>query len=77
MSLRTLHRRLAEERTSYRAIVDDVRAELACEYLSEADVPLSEVAARLGFSHVNAFRRAFRRWTSQRPTDLRRKLRDR
>ena len=74
MSLRTLNRRLAKEQTSYRAIVDAVRAELAFEYLSHEDVSLSEVSAKLGFSHVNAFRRAFRRWTSQRPTDLRRQL---
>lgn len=71
MSPRTIHRRLAEEQISYREVVDDVRRDLARGYLQESELSLGEIAFLLGFSHVNAFHRAFRRWTGQTPAEAR------
>jgi AraC-like DNA-binding protein len=71
MSPRTIHRRLAEENISYRDVVDDVRRDLARGYLQESELSLGEIAFLLGFSHVNAFHRAFRRWTGQTPAEAR------
>ena len=67
MSVATLRRRLAEEGTSHSQLLDDVRRELAERYLSDRSLAISEVAFLLGFSHVTAFYKAFRRW-SRGPT---------
>ena len=69
MSDRTLRRRLREEATSYREILDDVRAELARHYLTKEKRGIEEVALLLGFSDPSAFTKAFRRWTGQTPAD--------
>ncbi len=70
---RTLERRLAGEGTSFRALIDEARFRLAAEWL--ADVPIAEVALRLGYSDVRAFDRAFRRWSDTTPSAWRRKAR--
>jgi AraC-like DNA-binding protein len=70
MSNRTLRRRLQEECTSYQEILDDVRTELARQYLTEEKRGINEVASLLGFSDPSAFTKAFRRWTGQTPADL-------
>jgi AraC-like DNA-binding protein len=70
MSNRTLRRRLQEEATSYREILDDVRAELASHYLTKEKRGIDEVAFLLGFSDPSAFTKAFRRWTGQTPADF-------
>jgi AraC-like DNA-binding protein len=62
MSIATLRRRLGEESTSHSEILDDVRRELAERYLGDPQLAISEVAFLLGFSHVTAFYKAFRRW---------------
>jgi AraC-like DNA-binding protein len=71
MSVRTLSRRLEELGTSHKALLDEVRAELARRYLVEDGRPINETAALLGFSEVSAFHRAFRRWYGCSPTDYR------
>lgn len=67
---RTLHRRLAAENTSYRALVDEVRATLAAALL-ESGFTVEESARQLGFSETAAFTRAFRRWTGMPPSRYR------
>jgi AraC-like DNA-binding protein len=60
MSERTLHRRLADVGTSFRAELDKVRAELAQSMSGQR--PAEEIAALLGYSDSRAYRRAARRW---------------
>ncbi|WP_197283812.1 AraC family transcriptional regulator [Mycobacterium sp. Marseille-P9652] len=69
---RTLHRRLAAEGTSYRALLDEVRATLAAELL-DAGLSVEETARRLGYSETAAFTRAHTRWNGCPP---RRRKRD-
>jgi AraC-like DNA-binding protein len=66
LSPRTLQRRLGEERSSVRAIVDEVRQQRAAALLA-SDTPLDEVAWRLGFSQFSAFARAYKRWHGRPP----------
>ena len=66
-SERTLRRRLEENGTSFRSLLDGTRAELAREYVRDKRLPLSEVAFMLGFSEPSAFHRAFKRWTDTTP----------
>ena len=72
MSARTLHRRLAAERTTFRSVVTKLRMELAERALREPHLPIGEIAFRLGFSEPSAFHRAFKRWTGWQPLAYRR-----
>lgn len=71
MSVRTLGRRLTEEGTSHKAILDDLRGELARRYLGDEHLAIGEVAFLLGFSEASAFHRAFKRWTGRTPAEFR------
>ena len=68
MHRRTLSRRLRYSGSGYRAIANEIRFEIARQLLEETDVPLSQIAAALGYSEASAFTRAFRRWSGQTPT---------
>ncbi|MDB4989717.1 MAG: Transcriptional regulator, AraC family [Myxococcaceae bacterium] len=63
MSVTTLRRRLSEEGTSQREILDELRRELARGYLADLKLGIREVAFLLGFAHVTAFYKAYHRWT--------------
>ena len=65
LSPRTLHRRLEEEGSSFRAIRDGVRRDLAMEWLTKSQRPLGSIAGDLGFADASAFYRAFRTWTGE------------
>lgn len=69
---RTLHRRLAAEHTSYRALVDEVRANLASALL-ESGLTVEETARQLGYSETAAFTRAFIRMRGEPPSKCRRR----
>jgi AraC-like DNA-binding protein len=71
MSEATLRRRLDEEGTTYKIIVDQVRRELAAQYITEPRVAVGEIAFLLGFSTQSAFGRAFRRWNGTSPIEHR------
>ncbi|HVY30517.1 MAG TPA: AraC family transcriptional regulator ligand-binding domain-containing protein [Polyangiaceae bacterium] len=64
---RTLQRRLKSEGTSFAAMVDLLRRDLAERYLRDRRLTVQEVAFLLGFSDVSAFHRAFVRWTGTTP----------
>jgi AraC-like DNA-binding protein len=63
---RTLHRRLAREGTSYRALLDEVRETLAKELLANG-LTVKEVSDRLGYSEPAAFTHAYTRWHGAPP----------
>jgi AraC-like DNA-binding protein len=67
MSRRTLQRRLQDAGTSHLGLVDEMRHQLALEYLEHTDWSVGRVAEKLGFSDTSTFSRAFRRWTSMSP----------
>lgn len=71
MSLRTLQRKLSEEKTSYKELLDETRRELANQYLRQACLSVSEVTYLLGFSEPSNFARAFKRWTGRTPSEFR------
>jgi AraC-like DNA-binding protein len=71
VSLRTLHRRLAEEGTSHGELVDDVRRTQAMQHLTGSSFSIGEISFLLGFAHPNAFHKAFKRWTRKTPAQVR------
>ncbi len=74
MSGRVLRRRLQEEGCSFRQIVQQVREELARQYLTKADLTVEEVSTLLGYSEAPAFSRAFKSWTGFSPERFRETL---
>jgi AraC-like DNA-binding protein len=72
MSGRTLTRRLEDEGTTFKDLLDDLRKSLSLRYVGSTDLGLSEIAFLLGFSQSAAFHRAFKRWTQQTPLEYRR-----
>jgi AraC-like DNA-binding protein len=72
MSARTLGRRLEREGTTFSAVLDQLRKELALGYVGGHAIAFTDIAFRLGFAHVEAFYRAFKRWTGQTPLTYRR-----
>ncbi len=75
LSTRTLRRRLQQEQTSYRELIDDLRAQAASRYMRDTHLTVENVAFLLGFSDPAAFRHAFRRWTKTAPNEFRRSVR--
>ncbi|MES2257035.1 MAG: AraC family transcriptional regulator [Pseudomonadota bacterium] len=67
MSVSTLQRRLADEHSSFQAIKDQLRRDLAIMRLNTSSVPMLELAGELGFSDQAAFQRAFKAWTGSAP----------
>ena len=74
MSTRTFTRRIAEEDTSYAALLDQLRRDLAMRYLENKDLELRQIAWLLGYSEVSSFNHAFHRWTGASPKVARTRL---
>jgi AraC-like DNA-binding protein len=70
MSARTLRRKLREENSSFRQVVDELRRNTAIRYLRETDLTVEDIAESLGFSDAASFRQAFRRWTKAAPYEF-------
>lgn len=64
---RTLRRQLEEEGTSFRELIDEVRATIADQLLAVDGLTLAHVADRLGYHDAAGFTRAYRRWTGTTP----------
>ncbi|MCX7163672.1 MAG: AraC family transcriptional regulator [Rhodocyclales bacterium] len=74
VSPRTLHRRLEDEGTSFRAVKDGLRRDLATDWLTKTTRPLSRIGADLGFADAAAFYRAFAGWTGSGPREYRKRF---
>jgi AraC-like DNA-binding protein len=62
LSRRTLNRRLAQEGSSVKALLEDARGALARQLLEKTRMPISEIAVALNYTTPSAFSRAFRGW---------------
>jgi AraC-like DNA-binding protein len=67
LSERSLRRRLTEEGTSFRELLQDARKERAKTILSKPGISLAVAAEQLGYSDTAAFSRAFKEWTGVSP----------
>jgi AraC-like DNA-binding protein len=73
ISPRTLRRRLRQEGTSLRALLDDLRRDLAIGYLRDQRLTIGETAFRLGFDDPSAFHKACRRLLDATPAAVTRR----
>jgi AraC-like DNA-binding protein len=71
MSDRTLKRRLQDEGVRYRDLLEQALCEKAERLLADPNLPISEVAWRLGYNDVSNFSRAFKRWSGHSPRQWR------
>jgi AraC-like DNA-binding protein len=62
--------------TSFRAFLNGIRVERACELMAKEEARLSDIALDCGFESVRSFNRAFRELRGQAPSALRAKARD-
>src|SRR5690606_18508448 len=62
MPRRTLQFRLRREGTSFVALRDAVRADLAAKYLRHSDLSAARIAEVLGYADLSSLSRSFRRW---------------
>ena len=74
LSLRAAQRLAQNHGQSLSGLIDEVRASSAKVFLKDANVEIETVAALVGYSDDRAFRRAFRRWTGQTPSEYRRSV---
>ena len=71
MSSRGLQRRLAERELTFHGLHESVRRRMAADLLALTDLPMSEIAYRLGFAAVGNFSRAAKRWFGCPPSEWR------
>jgi len=71
MSDRTLQRRITDEGTTFRQLLNDTRHELVRQYLSDGSVEITEAAFLIGYEDPNSFYRAFRSWEGTTPAEWR------
>ncbi|MCH2241937.1 MAG: helix-turn-helix domain-containing protein, partial [Aquabacterium sp.] len=64
---RTLARRLAGLGTSYAALVDEARRELALQRVAQGGNTMRAIAHDLGYADLRCFHRSFIRWTGVAP----------
>lgn len=72
MTPRTLIRRLQAGGTSFQAIKDDLRRDIAIRDLQAGRKSVEAIAQDVGFSSAANFHRAFQRWTGNTPSSYRR-----
>lgn len=73
-SVRSFHRRLADQGANFQTLAEETRRDIALSMLSDGNYPLSEIAFLTGFSEQSAFNRAFKRWTNKTPSNYRKSL---
>jgi AraC-like DNA-binding protein len=71
MSERTLQRRITDEGTTFRELLNETRRELARQYLGNELVEINEAAFLVGYEDPNSFYRAFRSWEGKTPAEWR------
>ena len=71
MSLNNLQSKLAKQNTSYSALYDAVRKDIACDHLKQQHLSICEISYLVGFSDTSNFTRAFKRWKGVSPSEYR------
>ena len=77
VSSRTLRRRLADEGSSFREVLDSVRLTLAETWLRRGDRSITAIGLELGYTDAANFSRAFRRVRGMSPLSFQRTARER
>ena len=68
MSPRTLIRKLGSEGTKFQRVRDELAKKQAATYLTDASLSVESIGHLMGFSDASSFRRSFRRWFGETPS---------
>lgn len=71
VGVRTLQNHLKKEQTTFRLLWDEVRKEIALDYLSKSQESIADIAFLLGYSEQSSFTKAFKLWTGVTPNQYR------
>lgn len=71
LGVRTMHRRLLDEGTSFTQLREEVRFAMARALLQDTRIPAHRISDRLGYANASAFSYAFRRWSGMSPAQWR------
>jgi AraC-like DNA-binding protein len=71
ISARTMHRKLSDVDSNFRALLVEMRRNLAEAYILDSSLTLTEISLLLGFSEPSSFSRAFKSWTGTAPSEAR------
>jgi AraC-like DNA-binding protein len=71
LSVRTLQRQLGSSDTSFSALVEEIRCELAVRYMSNPRYPIGRVAVLLGYNRQGSFTNWFAQRFGMTPRDWR------
>ncbi len=74
LSQRTLQRKLSEQNTSFSALLDAVRFNMANQYLTSTYYRLTDIGLLLGYSNLSSFSRGYQRWSGVNPTQVRKRM---
>lgn len=74
LSQRTFARRLRSESLTFSEVLNNLRRDLASQYLTDQGLSISQIAWLLGFQEGSAFTHAFKRWTGKTPREARTRL---
>lgn len=69
LNTRTLQRRLTQEGTSFQQLLDETRQDMACGYLEDPFISMTQMSGLLGYSNQSGFCRAFNRWFQITPLE--------
>ncbi|SFM81455.1 AraC family transcriptional regulator [Marinobacter pelagius] len=72
LTSRTLQRKLSQEGVSYQRLLDEVRQQMAEDYLRNTDMAIPDIALRLGYSETTSFHRKFKAVVGKTPGEFRR-----
>ena len=68
VSPRTLIRKLESEGTRFQVLRDEMAKKQVLNYLGDANLSVESVGHLMGFSDVSSFRRSFKRWFGETPS---------
>ncbi len=71
ISVRTLQRKLNDENTSYKEVLNELRQELARHYVKNSTLNFDVIATKLGFGEPRSFYRSFKKWTGKTASQFR------
>ena len=71
MTSRTLQRKLSQEGAAYQQLLDEVRQQMAEDYLQNSELGIPEIALRLGYSETTSFHRKFKAVAGKTPGEFR------
>jgi len=71
LSERSLQRRLIDEGTTFRDMLNEVRLDIAMKYLLQSKLHIHDIAEIIGFSETSAFTRSFKTQYGKSPRAIR------